>query len=446
MNSFFRHTIYLLLPFLPLSAFAQENSEDLSQSRLREDAVVLENPLADEHISSYPFLNIKANRIKLNGDNWERLREKFAKTDSAAFTIVHIGDSHIQADVLTGTVRDNLQKKYGNGGRGIIIPFKIAGSNEPYSYTFTTDKPVVSAKLLSVPWLSDMRFTGASFTPKAMKYSISLNTEVVRNPDGSPFNKIRLYSRGRFFIDNITDEKGVKLIPSVIPSSGYVDINLPVSVKGIKLSLHSFENVSFSGASLTNGNSGIVYHAIGNNGATFSNYNRIENFGKDVASLSPDLIIISLGTNDAFGKISDESLIEELNYLLKQLKDARPKVKFLLTTPMECQRTFRSYRKRRKGSRRRYSYTRSQTVNTRVATVADAIRKYAAENKIPLYDFYEVAGGNGASSRWVSSKIMSSDRIHLSFPGYRVAGDLFTEALRHSLINRYSESDQSSNE
>src|SRR5688500_6243657 len=36
--------------------------------------------------------------------------------------IVHIGDSHIQADFLTSPVRRNFQRQFGNAGRGLIVP------------------------------------------------------------------------------------------------------------------------------------------------------------------------------------------------------------------------------------------------------------------------------------------------------------------------------------
>jgi len=420
---------------------ADDYEDDGSQANLRENTVTIENTEVAEHISEYPFLNLNANHIALNGDNWNHLAKKISGSDSTKLNIVHIGDSHIQADVMTGRIRHNLQQKFGNGGRGLIVPLKIAGTNEPYSYSFTTDQPAMTAKLLSVPWLSDMRFTGASFTPRAMKYSISMGSKATNNYGISPFDKLRLYSRGRFFIDRITDENGVPLYPNIIPSTRYVDIILPVAVNAITLNLHSFEEVSFSGAELINGNTGIMYHAIGNNGAGFSNYNRISDFGKDISTLSPDLIVISLGTNDAFGKISEESFISEMDYLINELRKHNPKAKLLLVTPIECQKTIRTYHRTRKGRKRRYSSYRSYAVNTRVADLAAAIRKYSRENRIPLYDLYEVAGGAGASAKWIEAKLMSKDRIHLSFQGYNIAGDMFSDALVNVVSQYYNNSE-----
>lgn len=39
--------------------------------------------------------------------------------------IVHIGDSHIQADIMTNYMRQNLQNKFGNAGLGFAFPYKM---------------------------------------------------------------------------------------------------------------------------------------------------------------------------------------------------------------------------------------------------------------------------------------------------------------------------------
>jgi hypothetical protein len=51
--------------------------------------------------------------------------------------IVHIGDSHIQADFLTGEVRRRLQACFGNAGRGFVFPYRIANSGGALDVRFT---------------------------------------------------------------------------------------------------------------------------------------------------------------------------------------------------------------------------------------------------------------------------------------------------------------------
>ncbi|WP_108822045.1 LysM peptidoglycan-binding domain-containing protein [Dysgonomonas sp. Marseille-P4361] len=45
--------------------------------------------------------------------------------------IVHIGDSHIQADFFTNTIRQGLQYKFGNGGFGLTFPYSLIKTNGP---------------------------------------------------------------------------------------------------------------------------------------------------------------------------------------------------------------------------------------------------------------------------------------------------------------------------
>ncbi|MDE6082218.1 MAG: lipase, partial [Muribaculaceae bacterium] len=55
------------------------------------------------------------------------------------------------------------------------------------------------------------------------------------------------------------------------------------------------------------------------------------------------------------------------------------------------------------------------------------------ENHIPVYDWYEVAGGDGASTLWIENGLMNTDRIHNTFAGYDLQGDLLYNALETAL-------------
>src|SRR5579859_3860548 len=64
---------------------------------------------------------------------------RLRKNGKGTVSIVHIGDSHIQADLLTHTVRQLLQKEFGNAGRGFIFPGRLARTNEPQNIYTSTD-------------------------------------------------------------------------------------------------------------------------------------------------------------------------------------------------------------------------------------------------------------------------------------------------------------------
>jgi LysM repeat protein len=65
--------------------------------------------------------------------------EKLAGLDEnkeGKINIVHIGDSHIEADYFTNAIREPLQRQFGDGGRGFIFPYNMNRvSARPYQFT-----------------------------------------------------------------------------------------------------------------------------------------------------------------------------------------------------------------------------------------------------------------------------------------------------------------------
>lgn len=406
--------------------------DDKNQSELREGTVEITGPQLSE-LPVYDFINVDSNHIDMNGDDWSELRIKLAMTDATPVNILHIGDSHIQADVATARVRQLLQERYGDGGRGLVAPLKIVGTNEPSDYIFTTGSRYTSAKLLNRPWMTDMGFTGVSFSPNVNTFSITLSTVVTKQPEGDPFDQLIIYSDGRVFVDRVTDGDNARVAFTDSVMDYQTVVSLSSEQTAVTLQMHTFESITIFGVSLLNEKGGVRYHAIGNNGATYSAYNQLISMGSDVSMLEPDLIIISLGTNEAFGKVTDESLYSEIDCMLRDLRRNNPDAKFLLVTPMECQRAKRTSTRSSVKGRRRTVYSKSYSVNENVKRLRNVIVNYGKENGVPVYDWYEVAGGDGASTPWIENGLMNTDRIHNTFAGYGLQGNLLYNALESAL-------------
>lgn len=196
----------------------------------------------------------------------------------------------------------------------------------------------------------------------------------------------------------------------------------------VTLGLHSLGSVDIYGFELVSDIVGVLYHAIGNNGATFDNYNNINDFGKSVSALNPSLIIVSLGTNEAFGRFDRESMYRSVSTFVDDIRRYNPSSTILLVTPAECQRRS-SYR--RKGSRRRrYG---AYKVNENIALARNVILDYGRRNNIPVYDWYDIAGGAGSSAGWIADGLLSKDRVHYTRKGYEVQGELLYDALINTL-------------
>ena len=420
---------------------ASEEDDELAQQEYLASPVTIPEDVDDIDIPVPSFINNTANHIIFNGADWSRLRDAVMQSTKHPVNIVHIGDSHIQADFSTSTTRRLLQYDFGNAGRGLIAPLKISGTNQPTDYTFASRGAWTANKLMSQSWRQTVGFTGCSIHPNTNSSSLIISTA---SPDDyDPFRSVTIFHTGRMQVTSVEDAEGNQLKYRAIPSKNYTQILLNEAVDGITVNFNSAGDLTVFGASLSGDRAGLFYHAIGNNGATYATYNRIGNVGQGIAPLSPDLVIISCGTNEAFGRLDVAGFKSSIDRLVKNIRSANPDALILLTTPMECHKsvtTTKKQRVRRKATRKRKAgwttvnkKVKSYAVNPNIAPLRDAILAYGKANGIAVYDWYAVAGGAGASSSWIADNLFAKDRVHHSRTGYNLEGRLLYEALLDAL-------------
>lgn len=390
----------------------------------------------DIDIAIPSFIRKSSNRITLNGADWTGLREAFRSCAKSPVSVVHIGDSHVQADISTGTTRELLQYDFGNAGRGLVTPLKISGTNQPNDYVFQSHNSWNPVKLMSAKWNQTVGFTGASIHPMTSSSEITIGTS--QRDDYNPFSSLTLFHNGSLTIRKVTTPEGKELEFRSIPSHDYTQIVLPSPQANVRIDFASSGDLTLYGALLSGDRPGLFYHAIGNNGAAYETYNRIGNVGAGIVPLSPNLIIISLGTNEAFGKLNTATFKSSIDRLVKNIQSANPNATLLLTTPMECQKSVAKTKKVRiKNKKGRYQTvnrtTRSYSVNTNISPLRNVILEYGRENGIAVYDWYEVAGGNGASTSWINNNLFAKDRVHHTAKGYTIEGRLLYDAIMDAL-------------
>ena len=414
-----KHYITLIAGlFLSTATFSRDEADDQT---IRENPE-LEVSQPDKEVvdsvdlSVYPFLNTNANVIALNGADWSGLAQALNETEDRVLRIVHIGDSHIQADLGTGFTRRLMQQRFGSAGRGLVVPLKLAGTNEPRDYIIRSTSTFDCEKLLTHSWTLPMGFTGISVSPKEKDFDFTLSAH-------EPFERIYIYYTGSALNVMSVEYDDTSLVYAVNDEVGCVCIGLPFPCEEVTVNLSSFGDIAIHGMELVSDMIGVAYHTIGINGATYSCYNRVADFGRSIAMLEPQLIIVSLGTNEAFGKLDSSEFVGQVDALVSELQANNPEACIMLTTPAECQRRMR---KRRKSS---------YAVNENVVRVRDLIAGYGVSNGIAVYDWYEAAGGDGSSNNWINAGLFSHDRIHCSVSGYEVTGQMLYNALINTLAN-----------
>jgi len=365
------------------------------------------------------YIRRAANRIHLNGADWSDLRRQLAAAGDSAVSIVHIGDSHLQADLATAEVRRRLQQSYGNAGRGLVIPFRMAGTNEPHDYSITSPDGMVTSRLLRMPWPTEMTFTGVTAAPAAP------GPFTLRVSAREPFDRLTFIGTAPGLEARSVAVHGMPAHFSTRPDGNTLEVRLDHAAVEASVSLAAPAGSAIGGIELRRGDTGLAYHVVGNNGATYSTYTLTGDPGRGLSALRPALIIISLGTNEAFGRITSAGFRADIDALVSDLRRHNPQARLLLVTPAECYR--RTVTRRGRGRRRRR--VTSYTVNTNIRRLRDVIADYAREHHIALYDWYDVAGGAGSAARWLADRNLGRDRIHLTADGYRLQGQLTAEAL-----------------
>ena len=404
-------------------------------------------------------------------------------------SIVHIGDSHLQAGFGSNETRKLLQLRFGNPGQGLVFPYKVAKTNSPPdSYSFSnsewnsfkiskshSSKYETGVKGYSIVAKDTSAILKLSVNPKdSLDYSFDKitifhpypasdfsydifhhdNREVLEESvhDMTQFNykvkrgdylgkiakefdtsvseikklnglqgniiyenQILIVMRKERYSEPVNDLEFTNIVKSRIDfdyHSKFILDNLKEYMFIKKSSSLKTSSLQINGISLEKLNAtGVLYHMIGVNGATFEDYYTSELFFKQLNHLKPDLIIVSLGTNE----ISDNKpeIEGDISILINKLHHHTNKYfPILLTTPLD--------------------YKRKSAL---ALNLSNQILNYTNTHDLPCINFYDLFGGKGAMLQLQKLKLAQSDGIHLTAKGYKLQGYLLASALLEAFKN-----------
>jgi lysophospholipase L1-like esterase len=184
------------------------------------------------------------------------------------------------------------------------------------------------------------------------------------------------------------------------------------------------EGYKTSGIVTENGFPGVISHCIGINGATSKNFLE-DNYIKQIRKQQPDLIIVSLGTNESLGRYDSLYHYLMMESLYDLLKTNCPNAVMLYTTPPGAFKTNYSRARRR---RNRKIISIEENKNTK--NVAATIMQFAADHNTACWDLFNIVGGEEyACKNWLGGNYYQRDKLHFIIDGYRLQGNLLYEAL-----------------
>ncbi|MCB5287468.1 MAG: GDSL-type esterase/lipase family protein [Candidatus Cloacimonetes bacterium] len=355
---------------------------------------------SDSYIKEYSFIHPEHNHLSNESpaltDFYRKLLELRAGKRKQV-VIYQIGDSHIQSGFFSGTARSALQKYFGNAGRGLIFPHKLAKTNQPDDYQISSNSRF--SRISKPPSLSG--YTLEIARPATLRIKTNSFFQI-----DSKFDKIRVFadSEARFsddsglqMISHNNDPAGSSHLLKLAQRGAEAEVKLPGSMKQLY------------GFSLEREENGLLYHSMGINGAGFYTLAKEEQFFQQIGILKPDLIIISLGTNDAQGRYRDEVMKANLRLFMQNLINANSEAALLFTLPPDSYKNGKS--------------------NPAISSIEANIREYATEHDLAWWELRAVMGGSGSINSWRQYKMAARDLLHYTPKGYMLQGHLFYQSL-----------------
>ncbi len=322
--------------------------------------------------------------------------------------VVHIGDSHIQADFFSGAVRKKLQSTFGNAGRGFVFPYKIANSGGALDVRFSHTGTWRYCYIKKHHTTCNLGVAGFMVAPSA---DASFSIDVAANAQTeASFNKLIILDNYGSFLPTLAQGN---FAPK--KENDHTVIYFDELQDKLEFRPAYERNIlpELQGMILENGEPGVLYHALGVNGSTVSQYLRSDHFEEQINELDASLVIVSFGTNDSYTtttKFCASCLNEQYRTLVARIRSKNPDAAILLTTPPD-------------------HYYNRKYPNKNIEPLRDALYELAAEENVALWDLYEAMGGKNAIINWKQEDLARGDLVHFTIPGYELQGDMLYQAL-----------------
>jgi lysophospholipase L1-like esterase len=349
--------------------------------------------------------------------------------------IIQFGASHTAADLMTARMRNRLQKRFGDGGLGFVMPARPYRHYRHQHVLFEGPK----AKRSRWHWdfvrrrrnhLSDRVYglAGMSITAYARKQWAVMQTYRPGRFRRS-VSQLEIYyapsSRGGDLNLTVDGKRFRRIRTRGKKSVGIYSLKLTDRPHRFHLRPRGNGKVRLYGAVLERRRAGVVLDTIGINGARAESMLKwnFTIWKKLVRRRNPALIILAYGTNEAGDTGQPISLYRQaLTKVIRRVRLAAPKASCILFGPTD--RPF-VHRETKEDDNVLFTHRK------RTDLIIETQRKVAFKYGCAFWDAVATTGGNLSIINWANAepKLAWTDYVHFTTRGYRLMADLFLDAI-----------------
>lgn len=317
--------------------------------------------------------------------------------------IVQLGDSHTAADFFSGNLRTLFQQRYGDAGLGFVPPISVPGQRTA-TINRVSDKKQWALSSSRKDERFDYPLGGLIAQPLAANNSILLKP---LQPAQGSYQLQALYQTASDTQMNISPAaSSVLSLPATGSSwrfSSPINTQLPSQI-----SVGKENSLKIGGWLLRSTQPGVMLSALGLNGATLSMVDKWQPQWSDtLAQMSPDMVILAYGTNEAFNDTLDLTAYEQtLREKVRLIRQQVPNSVILLIGPNDSIKFSNAA-----------SCQAQMPVN--LMSVIQIQKKIAAQENTLFWDWQAFMGGPCSIRTWVAQDLARPDNVHLSVDGYK---------------------------
>jgi lysophospholipase L1-like esterase len=345
-----------------------------------------------------------------------------ARESGAISTVVTLGNSLIASDHVTDVVRARLAHRFGDGGRGFLLPdrlSKVAGRRVRFfNDTATTEIYTFAQK---PPKRSEFGFAGSMHeSTKAddritwkLKGAASARLFWLDHEGAAPF---RLEVDGQP-LSTVEPQRPEE------PTDRIVDVELPPGGKSLVLTAAG-PGVVLYGVALERAEPGVVWDTIGVPASDAAMYvsTDAELFGRQLAAREPSLTVVMIGGNEirslAYGWTTLDDVRASYSALIDRIQRTVPDAACLAVAPIDAAKATAA------GA--------ELTTRPEVFDIVNMEREVAREKGCAFFDLFQAMGGDGSLQRFHRAGLVNDDLVHPKGRGGDVMGNLVADALLQS--------------
>jgi len=332
--------------------------------------------------------------------------------------IAFFGDSFIEGDILTATLRDSLQSEFGGSGVGFVpITSEVNQFRQTVSHTFS-DNWTTYTGLNGKPSVASLGFSCNSYVPAA---GATVNYAGVKSsPHLRRFNSVNLFYGNLTTASNVSININAKGPQTYAMQAGKGAHKLTVKSDSIKSAALSFGGGGEVYGITLEDTTGISVDNLslrGNSGAALLNVD--DYMLADFDSLRDyKLIILQYGLNVAAEGVTKFTGYENnMVKVIEKLKKNCPGASILLVSVSD------------RGSKATGTYATMKSI----PYLVEAQRRIASKTGVAFWNLFEAMGGEGSMITYADAKppLANKDYTHLKFAGGRKLAGILMQTIMY---------------